>query len=341
MHLLTSLYVSDHQARVGVQRGALIVQGKEGKRTRVPLEAIEAVVLLGHGQVSSDALAECARRRIRVSALTRTGRLRFTVGGPTSGNVHLRLAQLRASDDAAHRATIAQNVVAGKLQNCRRMLKRWSWDASALERRHLDELVERIAQRIEKVPTAMGDRLLGIEGDAARLYFSGLGHHLDQARVPTPFIARNRRPPRDPVNCLLSFTYGLLTAEIVGALEAMGLDPQIGFLHTVRPGRPALALDLLEELRPSYADRFVVGVLTRKRVSSESFVRGAGGACYLSDEGRRIVIDAYERFKQDDVEHPLLGRRIPRATLPSVQAVLLARHLRGDLPGYPPYLLAN
>lgn len=341
MRLLTSLYVSDHQARVGLQRGALLVHGGNGTRVRVPLEAIEAVVLLGHGQVSSDALAECARRRIRVSALSRTGRLRFSVGGPTRGNVHLRLAQLRAFDDPTRRSPIAQAIVAGKLQNCRRMLKRWSWNASGLARWHLEDLAGRIGQRIEKVPSATGDRLLGIEGDAARLYFSGLGHHLERARVPTPFVARTRRPPRDPVNCLLSFTYGLLTTEIVGALESAGLDPQIGFLHAVRPGRPALALDLLEELRPSIADRFVVRLLTRKRVSNEGFVRGAGDACYLSDDGRKLLLDAYEEFKGEEVPHQLLGRPILRAMVPSVQAVLLARHLRGDLPGYPPFLLAN
>ena len=341
MRLLTSLYISDHRARVGLQHGALLVYGGDGKRTRVPLEAIEAVVLLGHAQVSGDVLAECTRRHIRVSALSRTGRIRFVLGGPTSGNVYLRLAQLRAADDEEHCRALAQTIVAGKLQNCRRMLKRWSFDAGDLERSHLDDLAARIASRIGNVPGAHGDGLRGIEGEATRLYFAGLGHHLEAARVSTPFLARNRRPPRDPVNSLLSFTYGLVTAEIVGALESVGLDPQIGYLHSVRPGRPALALDLLEELRPSYADRFVVTLLTRKRLSASSFVHAAGGACYLSDESRKLVLDAYEQFKSTEVEHILLGRQVPRAMLPHIQAVLLARHLRGDLSGYPPFLLAS
>lgn len=341
MRLLTSLYISDHRARVGLQHGALLVHGGDGKRTRVPLEAIEAVVLLGHAQVSGDVLAECTRRHIRVSALSRGGRIRFVVGGPTSGNVHLRLAQLRAADDNEHCRKLAQTIVAGKLQNCRRMLKRWSFDAKGLERSHLEDLAARIAQRIGNVAAADGDRLRGIEGEATRLYFAGLGHHLEAARVSTAFLARNRRPPRDPVNSLLSFAYGLVTAEIVGALESVGLDPQIGYLHSVRPGRPALALDLLEELRPSYADRFVVTLLTKKRLSASSFVHAAGGACYLSDESRKLVLDAYEQFKSTEVEHILLGRQVPRAMLPHVQAVLLTRHLRGDLPGYPPFLLAS
>jgi len=341
VRLLTSLYISDHRARVGLQHGALLVYGGDGKRTRVPLEAIEAVVLLGHAQVSGDALAECTRRHIRVSALSRTGRIRFILGGPTSGNVHLRLAQLRAADDEDHRRMLAQTIVAGKLQNCRRMLKRWSFDADDLERSHLDDLASCIGQRIGNVSDADGDRLRGIEGEATRLYFAGLGHHLEAARVDTPFVARNRRPPRDPVNSLLSFTYGLVTTEIVGALESVGLDPQIGYLHSVRPGRPALALDLLEELRPSYADRFVVTLLTRKRLSAASFVHAAGGACYLTDESRKLVLDAYEQFKTNETRHILLGRRVPRAVVPQIQAVLLARHLRGDLPGYPPFLLTS
>lgn len=341
MRLLTSLYLSDHWARVGVQHGALLVTGGDGKRTRVPLEALEAVVLLGHGQVSSDALAECTRRHVRVAALTRTGRVRFFVGGPTSGNVHLRVAQLRAVYDDAHRCVIAQTVVAGKLQNCRRMLLRWASDSDGLERHHLEDLAARIGQRLGAVAGSTGDRLRGIEGDATRLYFSGLGQHRAARRLEVRFTNRNRRPPRDPVNSLLSFTYGLLTTELLGALESVGLDPQIGYLHVLRAGRPALALDLLEELRPSCADRFVVRVLTRRQITAGDFVYGPGSACYLSDDGRRRLLDAYEAFKGEEVEQILLQRRVPRASVPSIQAVLLARHLRGDLPAYPPFLMAG
>jgi len=341
MRLLTSLYVSDHRARIGLQHGALLVYGGDGRRTRVPLEALESVVLLGHGQVSSDALAECVRRHIRVSALSRSGRVRFVVGGPIGGNVQLRIAQLHAIDADSHRAELACTIVAGKLQNCRRLLKRWAFDADPHQRSHLEDLAARIAIRIGNIAGAKEDRLRGIEGEGTRLYFAGLGHHLEASRLQITFLARNRRPPRDPVNSLLSFTYGLLTTEIIGALESVGLDPQIGFLHTVRPGRPALALDLLEEFRPSYADRFVVGLFSRRRLSPSSFLQASGGACYLTEEARALVLDAYEQFKSNEVDHLLLERKVPIAMLPQIQATLLARHLRGDLPGYPPFLIAS
>jgi CRISP-associated protein Cas1 len=152
------------------------------------------------------------------------------------------------------------------------------------------------------------------------------------------FGSRTRRPPRDPVNAALGFAYGVLLTEVAGAVEALGLDPQVGFLHGVRPGRPSLALDLLEELRPSVADRFVAGLLTRRMLVESDFVRTAGGACYLTDDGRRKFLAAYEEFKSSEVVHPLLDRRIPRSAVPVVQATLLARHLRGDLPAYPPYV---
>lgn len=186
-----------------------------------------------------------------------------------------------------------------------------------------------------------GDRIRGIEGDGTRLYFKGLAHHLDVHGSEFPFLGRNRRPPRDPVNALLGFAYGLCLTEIVGATEAVGLDPQIGFLHGVRPGRPSLALDLLEEFRPAVADRFVAGLFTRRMVRAADFTFTVGGACYLTDEGRRKVIGEYEAFKSETMMHPLLDREVIRATLPSVQAILMARHLRGDLPAYPPFIMVS
>jgi len=339
---LTSLYVTDHRARVSSSQGSLLVFGGDGKRTRVPMSVLEAIVLVGHAQVTNDALAECVRRHIRVSSLSRAGRIRFTVGGATSGNVHLRLAQFEAVQNANLRIGVARAMVAGKLQNSRRMLKRWSWDASTLERRHLENLADAIAERIAKVAgTEDGDRLRGIEGAGTRLYFQGLGHHLDASGVSLPFQRRTRRPPRDPVNSLLSFTYGLLTTEVTGALETVGLDPQLGFLHGVRPGRPSLALDILEELRPSIADRFVVGLLCRRRLSTRDFVVTAGGACYLRDASRQLLLDAYEEYKSEEIRHPLIEQRVQRGMIASVQAVLLARHLRGDLPAYPPFVLSD
>ncbi|MGH9199381.1 MAG: CRISPR-associated endonuclease Cas1, partial [Acidimicrobiia bacterium] len=167
----------------------------------------------------------------------------------------------------------------------------------------------------------------------------GLAAHLADQAPDFRYSARTRRPPRDPVNAVLSFTYALVLTEIIGALDSVGLDPQIGFLHGVRSGRPSLGLDVLEEFRPALADRFTVRLLKLRVLRDSHFVRTLGGACYLTDEGRGILLKEYESFKDDEVPHRLLGRRVPRWTLPQIQATLMARHLRGDLPSYPPYLM--
>jgi CRISPR-associated protein Cas1 len=318
------------------------VTGGDGRKSKVPLNALESIALLGHAQVTGEVLTACAESHVRLVALTRGGRVRFMVGSSTGGNVHLRLAQYAASIDADKGLAISRAIVAGKIQNSRRVLQQWMWDAERLERTFLSGIVDQLGERIGRVRTAVdGDHARGIEGDSARLYFQGLGHHLDAKRVGLQFLARTRRPPRDPVNALLSFGYTLLVAKACGALETVGLDPQVGFLHGLRPGRPSLALDLIEELRPVVADRFAVTMLARRQLTGADFVVGGGGACYMSDEGRRTFLDAFEKFMNDEVEHPLLQRTMPRQFITSVQATLMARHLRGDLAAYPPFLMAT
>lgn len=342
MRLLNCLYVIEHGTRVSARHDALIVAKVDGSKSRVPLESLEALVLLGAGQVTSEALDACIRRKIRVAALRRNGKVRFVVGGPISGNVYLRTAQHRTAHDGEQRAAIARWIVAGKLQNYRRLLRRWSSEARPLVRSHFADLSDRIHLRIVALQgTCDGDRIRGIEGDGTRLYFRALTHHLHERGSEFPFTGRNRRPPRDPVNTLLGFIYALVLTELIGAAEAIGLDPQVGFLHAPRPGRPSLALDMLEEFRPALADRFVVRLLTRHIVRAPDFTFTPGGACYLSDEGRRAVVRAYEAFKSEFVPHPLLDRSVVRATLPYLQAVLMGRHLRGDLPAYPPFVMAS
>lgn len=342
MRILNTLYVDGHGTKVGLRRGSIYIQRRDGTSAKVPIRAVDGIVLTGRAQPTADLLAECARSRLRLAALSRSGRLRYAVGGPTSGNVHLRVAQLRAHDDEARAMELARSFVAGKLQNCRRMLMRWSWDADPRLRAAFDALRRVLEERLQAVELAdSGDLLRGLEGDGTRRYFRGLSLRLGALRAGLQFGGRNRRPPRDPVNALMSYVYGLLTAEVVGALETVGLDPQVGYLHGLRSGRPALALDLLEELRPSVADRFVVRLIARRRVTSDSFVMAQGGACYIAEEARPAVLEAYEEFKSEEVRHLLLGRAIPRAALPMTQATLLARHLRGDLPRYPPYVMSS
>lgn len=338
MRYLNTVYVTDYQARIGRSKGSLIVT-TPGTKQRIPLEALDAVTLLGGGHITTDALAACAERQIRVSSLRRGGAVRFTVSGPRGGNVHLRVAQHRVSADDVASLEIAKYIVAAKLQSSRRVLLRWSRDGSGVVERALRDRAHLVAERIGRIQNSTsGNHLRGIEGDAARVYFAGMRMVL--AASPFQFATRNRRPPRDPVNALLGFSYGLLVSELTGAAEAVGLDHQIGFLHRPRSGRPSLALDLAEELRP-LVDRLVVRVLRRRELDPDDFIRTPGGAIYLSDSGRATFLRLWEASKAELIEHLLLGRRVERWALPSVQATLLARYLRGDLAGYPPFVLAG
>jgi CRISPR-associated protein Cas1 len=316
-----------------------VVTQLTGVRSRVPINAVDGIVLTGRGQPSAELLTECARRSIRVAALSGTGRLRFAVSGPIGGNVHLRVAQHRAAGAADTNAMLARSFVAGKLQNSRRMLLRWSRSARTDRARLIDRLRVVVEERLQALrDTEDGDRIRGLEGDAARRYFRGLALHLGGIGTDFTFTGRSRRPPRDPLNAALSYTYGLVLAELVGALDAVGLDPQIGFLHGLRSGRPSLALDVLEEFRPAVADRFVVRTIARRQLAAVHFTFSPGGACYLTEDGRRALLDCYEVFKTEEVRHILLDRVVPRASLPGIQATLLARTIRGDLSTYPPFI---
>lgn len=337
--ILSTLYVTEYRSHVRAQKGSLVVSRPDGK-ARVPIESLDAVVLFG-GQITSEAIELCVSRAVRVAALRRSGRVRFTISGPPSGNVYLRVAQLRAADDAEAALELARSFVAGKLQSYRTLLARWGAEATRPERTLMAVEREAIGERIASLPNARdGDTVRGLEGDGTRRYFKGLGAHLAERTDVGSFLTRTRRPPRDPVNALLGFLYGVAQAEVEGALDAVGLDRQVGFLHGLRPGRSALALDLLEELRPQ-ADRLAVRLLARRQLRLEHFVRTGGGATYLSDHGRAVVLAAVEAWREQEVEHRLLARSVPIWTLPSVQATLLARRLRGDLPVYPPFVLAT
>jgi CRISPR-associated protein Cas1 len=239
--------------------------------------------------------------------------------------------------DGPHKLALARSFIAGKLQNALRAVRQWTWDAPDLQRGMLQRRAQHIADRLGGVDRCRdADHLRGLEGEAARQYFAAMGAVLRANAVP--FDGRSRRPPRDVGNATLSFVYGLVTAEVAGALEAVGLDPQIGYLHEQRPGRPALALDVVEELRTGHADRFAVRCLTRRQVTVDDFESRPGGAVHLTDDGRKKLLVAYERFRDEEVNHGVFDRPVARWALPHAQAILLARHLRGDLPVYPPFV---
>lgn len=338
MRYLNTVYVRDHRAQIRHRRGALVVSSPAGSQ-RVPLEAVDGLILLGGAQITTQALDACARSGVRVAALKMSGALRFVINGPTSGNVHLRTAQFEAVMDEMRSLTVAKSIVAAKLQNSRRVVGRWARDEKRADvAEQLASRSTQIAARIARLPEAQSaNNVRGIEGDAGRIYFRAM--RLALASSELEFPARTRRPPRDPINALLGFCYGMLVTECIGAAESVGLDYQMGCFHRPRAGRPSLALDLAEEFR-ALTDRFVVSLVRRRQIGPDDFDHAPGGAVYLSDEGRIRLLAAWEKHKETEVLHQLLGRPVERWTLPSVQATLFARHLRGDLAAYPPFVLA-
>lgn len=337
MRYLNTVYIRDHRAQVKHRNGSLLVSSPEGSQ-RIPLEAIDAVVLLGNAQVTTQTLEACARRGVRIAALGKGGSVRFVVSGATGGNVHLRTSLYGAVMDETHSLELSKAIVAAKLQNSRKVVDRWARDGG--DPVEADGLAARATQIRERVPrlaeACTPDHVRGIEGDAARIYFGAVAQVLSGTEIT--FSTRTRRPPRDPANAMFGFCYGLLVTEFIGAVESVGLDYQMGFFHRPRSGRPSLALDLAEELR-ALTDRFVVSLIRRRQVGTDGFVEKPGGAVYLTDEGRTSLIGAWEEHKETEIHHGILRRSVGRWALPSVQATLLARHLRGDLPMYPPFVM--
>ena len=337
--LLNTLYVTTQGSFVRLDHDTLRVECDGKTLIRVPTHHIGGVVCIGRVTVSSAVIASCASEGRDLVFMTRGGRFQARVVGPVSGNVLLRMAQHNAHTDEGARLEIARSVIAGKLRNARQVLARGARES----RRSEDEASLRAAAHIHadglrKLEQADDlDEARGLEGEAAAAYYSTFQILIREDSPTFAFSGRNRRPPRDPVNALMSFIYALVLSNCVAGLEEVGLDPQIGFLHAIRPGRQSLALDLMEELRPALADRLALTLINRRQVTAKHFTVRPGGGVLLSDDGRRTVITAYQKRKAEEVRHQLLDRRIPMGLVPSVQARLLARHLRGDLDHYVPF----
>ena len=283
--------------------------------------------------LSDDLLHRCAADGRSVTWLTRNGRFLARVCGPQTGSPLLRLAQYRAHDDPARRLAIAKSFVAGKLHNYRQLLLRAARDATGSRQAKLRDIAARHADALADLAGAADlTQTLGIEGQAAREYFQGLN-----LLAPGVSSGRSRRPPQDPVNCLLSFGYGMLRVAVHGAVEQVGLDPYLGYLHGVRPGKPSLALDLMEELRPLLVDRLVLTLINRGQISARHTEALPGGAVQLTDDGRRFVLEQWSDWRERTWTHAHLGRDVPAALIPLIQARLLARHLRGDADSYVPW----
>ncbi len=316
----------------------VIVDGETA--LRVPLIRLSGLVCFGAIALSPSLVERCADDGRSVVLLDRNGGFRARVQGRTGGNVLLRRAQHLALSDPARPAQIARQMAAGKLQNSRHVLLRAARDTNtSAESGVLTRAASFLAEGLGRLRTATDLNVLrGIEGDAARSYFRVFGMMVREDRKAFTPSGRTRRPPRDRINALLSFLYALLRSECESALEGVGLDPQVGYLHALRPGRPALALDLMEEFRPVLADRLALTLVNRRQVRAEGFQDLPGGAVYLNDDTRKVVLAAWQKRKQELVEHRVMQQRVPWAVVPHVQARLLARHLRGDIEHYPPFL---
>ncbi|QSA96035.1 type I-C CRISPR-associated endonuclease Cas1c [Methylococcus sp. EFPC2] len=339
--LRNTLYVTTPDAYLRLEGETVCVMIEDEKRLQVPLHHLSAFVLFDHVMLSPALLGRCAQDGRSVVWLNRSGKFSARLEGPVSGNILLRQAQFRAAEDGAQTLSIARAVLAGKLRNSRQVLMRGARETDdAGDKEVLVRTAKLIGNQVRKLPLAGDlDTLRGLEGDSARLYFESLPRVMKpQARADFPFDNRNRRPPRDRFNALISFLYALVLSDCRAALETVGLDPQLGFLHAVRPGRPALALDLLEEFRAPVADRLALTLINRGQLSAGDFDEREGGAVLLNDKGRKTVIAAYQTRKQEEITHPVLKQSVPVGLLPHGQARLLARYLRQDVAHYVPYL---
>ena len=338
--LLNTLYVTTQGAYVHVDHQTLKVEADGKTLLQAPVHHLGAVVCFGRVGVSPAALAQCAADRRDLIFLSRGGRFRAKVIGPTSGNVLLRLAQRQAYQSAEQTTALARNIAAAKIQNSRLLLMREARQtAKESSEQALRWAAGELANTLTALPQAGSlEEIRGNEGYAGAAYFGAFNHLIRVADAAFQFNGRNRRPPRDPVNAVLSFLYALLPAECAAACEGVGLDPQIGFLHAIRPGRPSLSLDLMEEFRAFLADRLALTLINRRQLQAAHFSKSLGGAVSLNEAGRKTVLAAYQRRKAEEIQHPVAQRKTPLGLLPPLPARLLARRLRGDLEHYPAFV---
>ncbi len=338
--LLNTLYVTTQGAYLAKDGEAVAVRVEKETKLRVPIHTLGSIVCFGQVSCSPFLMALCGENNVGLAFLTENGRFLARVQGPVSGNVLLRRQQYRWADRLETAAVIARSVVIAKIANCRTVLMRAlreTPEAAAVAQ--IDPACTRLARLLETVAaTTELDQIRGHEGDAARVYFSVFDHLITASKDDFFFRGRNRRPPLDNVNALLSYVYTLLTHDTAAALEAVGLDPAVGFLHRDRPGRPGLALDLVEELRPVIADRLALSLINRHQVQASGFTKTEAGGVTMDDETRKQVLVAYQKRKQEEIQHPFLRERVAFGLVPHTQALLLARFMRGDIDGYPSFL---
>lgn len=337
---LNTLFVTTQGAYLSKEGETVVVKVDGEVRLRVPVHTIAGVVCFGNVSCSPFLMGFCAENNVAISFLTEHGRFLARVQGPVSGNVLLRREQYRKADDLKFSSEMTKFILTGKITNCRTVLQRALRDhANKINEQEIRSVVMRLSRLLESLNQEQSLEVLrGIEGDAAHSYFSVFDHLIVGQKENFHFDERNRRPPLDNVNCLLSFIYTLLMHDVRSALESVGLDPAVGFLHRDRPGRPGLALDLMEEFRPYIGDRLTLSLINLQQVQDKAFNKMDSGAVIMNDDARKKVLVAYQERKQEELLHPFLDEKVTIGMLFHVQALLMARYLRGDMDGYPPFI---
>lgn len=337
--LLNTLFVSTQGAWLSLEGENIVVHLDKENSKQFPVHLFESIVCFGRINATPPLMGFCAKKGVHISFFSEHGRFLARVDGPVRGNVLLRRRQYRLADDEKAISEIARNILLGKIANSRAVLMRAARDNDGDGNAVITSAVKYLggtAQDLEK-PLPL-DILRGKEGDAARCYFDVFDSLILAQKEHFRFTDRNRRPPMDNVNALLSFVYTLLTHDVMSALEGVGLDPAVGYLHRERPGRPSLALDIMEEFRSWLADRLVLSLINLRQIRPEGFTQSESGAVTMDDVTRKTVIAAWQARKQDELTHPYTGEKMAIGLLPHVQARLLARHIRGELESYPPFV---
>ena len=338
--MLNTLFVTSEDAYLALENENVVIYKEEGKAAQYPLQVLENIVSFSYKGASPALMGACVERDIGLSFLTPNGRLLARAAGASRGNVLLRKAQYRISDSLSESCRVARSLIFGKVYNSRWVLERTLRDHAL--RVNTDKLREASlhlqAQLSPLLTTEDLDSLRGMEGEASACYFGVWDEMILNQKTDFRFQGRSRRPPLDRVNAVLSMTYTLLTHDCAAALESVGLDAYVGFMHRDRPGRTSLALDLMEELRAPLADRLVLTLINTRVLQKQHFRTQSGGAVLLTDDGRKLLLNAWQSRKKEEITHPYLKEKLPWGLIPYVQALLLARYLRGDLDAYPPFL---
>lgn len=338
--LLNTLYITSEDLFLSYSNGNVVVNRGDEITARFPLLNLEGIITFSYAGATPALMGECAQRGIQLTFMTPNGRFLARVNGMSQGNVFLRREQYRIADSDARSCTIARNMITGKAYNSRWVLERALRDhALRINQSLVKDASDKVQQLIQLIQCATElDSLRGLEGEAAAAYFGAFDELILSQKADFIFDGRNRRPPQDNVNAMLSFAYTLLANDCAAALEAVGLDAYVGLLHQDRPGRKSLALDLEEELRAPFADRLVLTLINNRILQDKHFDRQASGTVLLNDNGRKLFLKHWQEKKRDEITHPFLKEKMPWGLVPYVQSLLLARCIRGDIDEYPPFL---